>query len=110
MTISERQAQRATRTNRDRQQRTERRMDELAAVADVETDYQRVDRVGDLQMESWFQRHYAAQTTDAGRTDVANGFAIWLRTERAEEGVVGGSVGDALTALRANNPYWLGEG
>lgn len=108
-TIQERRRRGMAVENVERTMRVERRADEIATVAEVETDYQRVDRAGDLQMESWFQRHYAAQTSNDGRTEVAEGFAIWQRTERAEDHVIGGSVDGALNTLRANNPFWLGE-
>lgn len=108
--VRERQARRAVKANRTKNEAAGRRVDEIATVAEVETDYRRVDRVGDLQMESWFQRHYAAQKDEAGRSDVTEGFLLWQRTERAEESEVSESVNGSLTLMRENNPFWLGEG
>jgi hypothetical protein len=86
------------------------RVEEIGAVTDIEPTYRAVDSAGDLEMASWFKRHYAAQTTEDGREDVAAGFAILQRTERREELAVTTSVEDAADTLRANNPFWLSDG
>jgi hypothetical protein len=113
MTLSEairqRQAQRSTRENRNRNSRTEKRMDEIATVAEVETDYQRVDRAGDVEIEGHFQSLYQLVDTEAERRAVARAYSVWVASERREDLAVRGSVGGALTTLKQNNPFWLGE-
>ena len=98
----------ATIENRARVERVERRADEIAIVAEVETDYQRADRAGDLQIEGHFQALYQLVDTEAEKEAVARAFAVWQRTERAEEQVVSGSVDEAVTLLKEQNGYWLG--
>lgn len=100
----------ATIENRARVERVERRADEIALVAEVETDYQRADRAGDLQIEGHFQALYQLVDSEAEKEAVARAFAVWQRTERAEEQVVSGSVDEATQLLRENNPYWLHDG
>ncbi len=113
MTLSEairdRQAQRATRENRARQTAAEVRVDEIGAVSDIGTDYTAVDRAGDLEIETHFQKLYALVDSEAERDAVAAAYAVWMRTERAEDLAVGGSVDAAIRLLRSNNPFWLGE-
>ena len=112
MTLSEairqRQAQRSTRAHRDRQDQAERRADEIASVLEIRTDYTRVDRDGDLAIEARFQALYQLVDTEAEKEAVASAFAVWIRTERAEDLAVGGSVVEAVELLKSNNPYWLG--
>lgn len=98
----------ATRATRARVHRTEVRADEIAIVAEVETDYQRADRAGDLQMETWFSSAYQSAPDEEWRSRIVQGFMCWQRTERAEEGVVTQSVGDAVDLLKGNNDFWLG--
>ena len=98
----------ATRATRNRVLRIEKRADEIATVAEVETDYQRADRAGDLQMESWFSRGYQSAPSEEWRAFMVEGFLLWGRTERAEEGVVSESVGDAVAFLKKGNDFWLG--
>lgn len=100
----------ATVENRARVERVERRSDEIAVVCEVESDYQRADRIGDLQMESWFQRSYQSAPDEEWRSTILEGFLLWQGTERSEERAVTGSVGDAVRFLRENNPYWLADG
>lgn len=113
MTLSEairqRQALRAVRENRDRNEAAGKRVDEIVAVTEVESDYTKADRSGDLEMESWFSTAYQSMPTDDLRDLIARGFVIWQRTERREEGTVAESVSDAADLLRANNPFWLGD-
>jgi hypothetical protein len=100
----------ATRATRNRVLRVEKRADEIAVVAEVETDYQRADRAGDLQMESWFSKGYQSAPSEEWRAYLLEGFLLWGRTERAEEGVVCESVGDAVELLKGNNGLWLHDG
>lgn len=82
-------------------------MDEIVSVAGISDDYDRADRAGDVQIESCFQQLYQLVNTDEERAAVADAFAIWQRTERAEEAVLTGSVDESVTLLKTNNPYWI---
>lgn len=108
-TISERQARRAVRANRARQRLAEIRLSEIVSVADIDTQYDRIDREGDLAMESWFASAYQSAPTEDMRELIARGFVIWQRSERAEEQHVHAGVGAAVQLLKDNNATWLGE-
>lgn len=108
-TIRARQAHRATRENRAAQAAAEVRIDEIGAVSDVAADYAIVDRAGDVQIETHFQKLYALVDSEAEREAVAAAYAVWMRTERAEDLAVSGSVEQAVNLLRSNNPFWLSE-
>lgn len=101
--------QTATRANRDRQDLAERRTDEIASVAEIESDYAKVDRAGDLAIEAHFATLYQLVDSEEEKRAVAAAYAVWCRSERAEDAAVGGSVTEAVELLRNNNPLWLGE-
>lgn len=105
--ISERQARRSVRANRTIQARTERRADEIAVVHEIGTDYAKVDRMGDLEIEARFQQLYQLVDSPAEKQAVVDAFQVWQRTERHEDLAVGRGVGDAVDTLKRNNPFWL---
>ena len=98
----------ATRANRNHSERVEKRVDEIAVVAEVHTDYTKADRAGDLAIEAKFQELYQLVDTEAEKEAVAKAFATWQRTEQREDLAVSTSVGGAVSLLRDNNDYWLG--
>jgi hypothetical protein len=98
----------ASLANRLHTEATGRRVEEIGTVDDIKATYREADRSGDLEMESWFQRHYAAATSEEARAEIVGGFLIWQRTERREELAVITDVDDATALLRDNNDFWLG--
>ena len=100
--------QTATTANRQRQQRAERRMDEIVSVAGIAGDYEKVDRDGDLTIQDHFQSLYHLVDTEEERDAVARAFAVWQKCEQAEERVLRGSVDESVDLLRTNNDFWLG--
>ena len=108
MTLSERIQLGATRANRHRKEAAGKRIDEIGAVTDIAPTYQAVDRAGDLAIESKFQELYCLVDTEEEKQAIAAAFAVWQRTERAEDLAVTGAVNEAADVLRGNNDFWLG--
>lgn len=108
--ISQRQGQRAKRANRARQELAERRADEIADVAEIATEYGKVDRAGDVAIEGHFQSLYQLVDSKPEKDAVLAAYMVWVRSERNEDAAVASAVEAAKDTLRANNPYWLGEG
>jgi hypothetical protein len=99
--IAERQARKPSR------ERVERRADEIAAVHEIGTDYTKVDRAGDLEIEGRFQALYQLVDSPAEKQAVADAFRVWQRSEQREDMAVGRGVDTAAGVLKANNPFWL---
>lgn len=108
MTIQERTRQTATKRNRARQERAEKRMDEIVQVASIATDYESVDRVGDLEIEDHFKKLYALVDTEDEKQAVARAYAVHMAAERREDVAVRSSVDESVATLKHNNPFWLG--
>jgi hypothetical protein len=106
VTIAQRSA---TKRNRQRQQRAERRLDEIVQVASIADDYALADRRGDLEIEARFQELYNLVDSPAEKEAVARAFAVHQRTEQNEERAVVGSVGESVDLLKAGNDFWLGS-
>lgn len=94
----------------DRQRRAETRLDEIVSVGAIGTDYQTEDRRGDLEVESRFLELYQLVDSKEEKDAVARAFAVWTRSEKAEERVVMASVGGSVNLLRENNNLWLHDG
>lgn len=107
MTLLARTTTTRMRLARINQHRAERRLDEIVKVAGIADDYGRVDRAGDIQVEVAFARCYQLVDTDEERAAIADAFAVWQRTEKAEDLAVTGSVDEAVDLLKTNNPIWL---
>jgi hypothetical protein len=107
MTIASRTA---TKRNRQRQQRAEKRLDEIVSVASIADDYALADRRGDLEIEARFTELYNLVDSEAEKEAVARAFAVHQRTEQNEERVVVGSVGESVDLLKSNNGLWLHDG
>lgn len=105
--IANRKGQRATTANRIRQERAELRIDEIVSVSSIDGDYRAVDCIGDLLIQRQFQSLYALVDTEQEKAAVAAAFAVWVRTERAEEQTVTGSVAESVELLKANNRVWI---
>ena len=91
-----------------RQERAERRMDEIVSVASIATDYEAIDRSGDLEIEARFIELYQLVDSPAEKDAVARAFAVHQKAERAEDIAVRGSVDESVDLLREGNDYWLG--
>jgi hypothetical protein len=100
----------ASRLNRERQHKAEVRADEIVLVRDIEADYRKVDREGDLKIESHFQNLYALADDEEERTAVVLAFCEWQKREAMEEAIVTGSVEEAVEFLKANNELFLADG
>lgn len=107
MALSVRTRETATRANRQRQARAELRLSEIVKTAAIADDFEMVDRAGDLDIEGHFAALYQNAETERMRTLVVNAFMAWQKDEQAEDRIVRGSVEDAVTVLKANNPVWL---
>lgn len=92
-----------------RQERAERRVEEILSVESIRTDYQRADRAGDLEVEDHFKALYQLVDTEDEKAAVSAAFAVWVRDERIEELAVGTSVDETVDLLKANNPVFIGE-
>lgn len=110
MTLLERTRQTASRANRLRQQRAERRMDEIVVVAEVHAKYEKADRDGDLRVESLIQKVHDLADDEEEREAAAQLLAAWWASERQEGIAVEGAVRDAVDHLRRNNGFWLADG
>jgi hypothetical protein len=110
MALSTAIRQTATRLNRERQHKAEVRADEIVLVRDIEDDYRKVDREGDLAIESHFQRLYALADDEEERTAVVLAFCEWQKREAMEDAIVTGSVAEAVDFLKANNELFLADG
>lgn len=108
--ISQRQGRRSRVSNRQKQRAAERRMDEIVSVAAIATDYESVDRAGDLAIEAKFQELYRLVDSPAEKEAVARAFAVHQKAERAEDVAVRGSVDESVDLLRTNNNLWLHDG
>ena len=97
----------ATATNRARQRRAEARLDEIVKVAGIADDYATVDRHGDLEIEKHFAALYQLVDSDNEREAVARAFAVWQRSEQAEDDALRGSVDDSVGLLKSNNPLFI---
>lgn len=82
--IRERQARRAVKANRDRNEAAGRRADEIASVHEVGTDYAKVDRAGDVAIEGHFQQLYALVDSKPEKDAVLAAYLVWvaLRAQR----------------------------
>lgn len=96
-----------TAINRARQHRAELRLEEIVKVAGIEDSYLDIDRDGDLHIETAFGRLYQACETEQMRSLVARTFAIWQKDEAAEEAVVKGEVGSAVSMMKRHNPAYI---
>jgi hypothetical protein len=99
----------ATRINRHRQRQAEVRMDEIVSVAAIATNYEAVDRAGDLEMEDHFRRLFQLVDSEDQKDAVARAYAVHMAAERREDLVVRGSVDASVDVLRDNNDFWLGS-
>ena len=100
----------ATRIARFRVEREEVRFQEIGLVKDVESEYIKVDRAGDLAIESHFQKLYALADDEEERTAVVLAFCEWQKREALEEKAVTGTVAEAVDFLKANNELFLADG
>lgn len=107
MTLLARTTARAGRANRERQRRAELRLEELLKVEGIADEYERVDRKGDLRIESHFASLYALVDSVEEKEAVAAAFATWMKSEAEEEAVLRGSVTDASGYMKRNNPTWI---
>lgn len=105
--IDEARRQRASRENREAQNRAELRLSEIVKTAGIADDYMKLDRSGDLDIETHFGRLFHAAPNEEMRTLVIRAFTAWQRDEAAEEQAVMGSVGGAVQFLKTNNDVWL---
>lgn len=109
-TLTQRIATTRARSNRERQARAERRLDEIVKVAGIADDYTSEDRRGDLAIETHFARLYQLVDTQEEREAVATAYVVWQKCEQAEEEALFGSVGGSVDLLKRNNPFWLNDG
>jgi hypothetical protein len=93
-----------------RQHRAEKRMDEQVAVHQIKVEYERADRISDLEMEVAFSRLYQVADDDEEREAVARAFVVYQKGERVEDLAVAMSVDQATSLLKANNGLWLHDG
>lgn len=105
--ISQRQAARAVKANRSKSQAAAVRVDEIAAVSEVGTDYTKVDRAGDVAIEGHFQNLYQLVDSKEEKDAVLRAYLVWVKAERNEDAAVSGAVTEAVETLKANNPFWL---
>ena len=85
-------------------------MDEITAVHDVRTDYEKADGASDLRMEAHFRAMWALADDEAERTAIAHAFADWGKGEQLEGMAIEQAVGVAIETLKRNNPLWLNDG
>ena len=105
--IEQARRQTATRANRDRQARAELRFSELVSVADIATHYEKVDRAGDLAVESAFVKVYQLVDTEPEREAIKDAYLVWARSEKDEERVLRGAVDNTFDFMKGHNPVWL---
>lgn len=105
--IAAAQKQRASRDNRQRQLRAERRITEIVKVSGIADEYGKVDRKGDLRIETAFARLYHAAPSEELRTLIVDAYVAWQVDERAEEQAVVGQTGMAVAYMKDGNPIWL---
>ena len=105
--INEARRQTATRENRQNQLRAERRITEIIKVAGIADEYDKVDRKGDLRIETAFARLYNAADSDLLRDLVVKTFMAWQVDERDEERTVKAHTEGAVVYLKEGNPIWL---
>ena len=105
--IEEARRNRATRANREAQLRAELRLEELIKVEGIADEYERVDRMGDLNIERRFALMYSMAHSERMRELIAQTYAEWMKDERAEELAVESRVREAGTFMRRNNSVWI---
>lgn len=105
--IEEARRNRATRENREAQNRAELRLSEIVKTAGIADQYATVDRDGDLNIETHFARLFQESPTEHFRDLVTRAFMAWQRDEKAEEEKVYGAVGGTVQFLKDNNDVWL---
>ena len=105
--LIEARRQTATTANRQRQIRAELRLDEIVKAAGIADDYERTDRLGDLEIERHFATLYHLVDTEAEKEAVAAAFAAWMRAEADEDRVVRGSVDGTVSLLKSNNDIFI---
>jgi hypothetical protein len=110
VTLAQRTRQTATRQNRQRQHRTEVRLEEIVKVAGIADTYSEADRRGDLAIETHFARLYQLVDTDAERDAVVAAYRVWAKSEQIEDLAVTGSVEESVGMLKVNNNLWLDDG
>lgn len=105
--IAEAQKKRATRENRELQLRAELRLEELIKVGGIADHYERVNRRGNLEVETAFARVLHLVDTEAEKRAVVAAYMAWEKDERLEQRTVRGETDNALVAMKGNNPIWL---
>lgn len=83
-------------------------MDEIVVVASIATNYEAVDRAGDLEIEDHFRRLFQLVDSEDEKQAVARAYAVHMAAERREDVAVRGSVDASVDLLRDNNDFWLG--
>lgn len=99
--------QTTNREDREAQRRAELRLEELIKVDGIADEYERVDRMGDLNIERHFALIYSMAHSDRMRELIAQTYAMWMADEKAEERAVRSKVEDAGTFMRLNNSVWI---
>lgn len=97
----------ASASNRQRQHRAELRLEEIIKVAGIADQYEAADRAGDLRIETAFARIYQSTSDEHIRDLVLTAFMAWQDDEKAEERIVRGEVGAAVSLLKSNNPTFV---
>jgi hypothetical protein len=109
-TLSQRIARTSSRLNRWRQTLTEKRIDEVVAVEDIGRTYEKVNRTGNVRVESHFARTMQLMDDDEERQSLLDTFQAWQHDERLERVAVTTSVDNATTLMKSQNPLFLDDG
>lgn len=105
--IEQARRQTATRANRVRQMKAELRLEEIVKVAGISDQYDRIDRAGDLNIETAFARIFQMAETKAMRDAIVDCFVAWQADEKAEEAIVHGETQGAVSLMKFDNPLFI---
>lgn len=100
----------ATVIERLNQHKAEARVEEIVAVAGIETEYEAVDTEGDLAVEAQLGRLFQVLDSEAERAEAARLFVIWQSSERIEDSTVHEVVGGTVEFIKSNNDLFLSDG
>ena len=100
----------ATTAARQRQDDAEARLEELIKIGGIPEEYDRLDRPGNLAVETAFARCYQLVDSDDEREAVVKAFVTWQSDERHERKVVRDVTADALDFVKGQNDRWLTDG
>ena len=107
MTLLARTTLRSRRESMQRQKRAETRLDEIVAVAAIDDGYRIIDAPADREVEQAFANVYRLMDDDEERQAVAAAFLVWQKADRLKDSHVHGSSDQAVTVMKANNPFWI---